>query len=139
MPNRDKSAIPDLEVEVLYSLQPHTHHGFLRLEKTQEAVESNQMVYGSLDADQESNKLQKGRFKKRSKQRVTYGSAGFQMGDVEDLKKTPVSRHAQVDLPIEQEELETVNIVFVSSDCGAFKIRTAHTEKRKTVFENTHL
>ena len=61
------------------------------------------------------------------------------MGKIEDLEVTPASRHAQVDLPIEQEELETVNTVLVSRDCGAFEIRRAYTIKRQNVFKKTHL
>ena len=40
MPNRNKSAISDLEVEAAHPLQPCTHYGLLRLGKTLEAVES---------------------------------------------------------------------------------------------------
>ena len=51
------------------------------------------------------------------------------MGDVEDLKMTPVARHAQVDHVLEPEELDTVNMLFVPRDHDPFLIRRANTKK----------
>ena len=51
--NRNKGAISDLEVEVVQSLQPRTHHGLFGLKKHRKKWKVNYKYIGSSDAKQE--------------------------------------------------------------------------------------
>ena len=79
-------------------------------------------------------KIQKSQFKKKRQTRITQRSACVQVGDVEDLEMTTVSRHTQIDLVLVPEEFYTVNIALVPRDRDTFLIRRAHTTKQ-TAFE----